>query len=182
MWLESLPGLDIKKLVFVDETWASTSMTRRYGRAPKGKRCIASAPYGNWQTTTFLAGLRCDGLTAPMILDGPIDGESFLAWVQQFLTPTLRADDIVLLDNLGSHKVEGVRTAVEAAGAILRYLPPYSPDFNPIEKLFSKLKALLRRAAKRSTDALWQEIGELLTTISPNECKNYFASSGYISI
>lgn len=170
-WLESLPALDIKKLVFVDETWASTSMTRRYGRAPKGKRCIASAPFGNWQTTTFLAGLRCDGLTAPMVLDGPINGESFLAWVQQFLVPTLRAGDIVILDNLSSHKVEGVQTAIEAAGATLRYLPPYSPDFNPIEKLFSKLKALPRRAAKRSTEALWQEIAELLNTISPNECK-----------
>jgi transposase len=157
-------------------------MTRRYGRAPKGKRCIASAPCGNWQTTTFLAGLRCDGLTAPMVLDGPIDGESFLAWVQQFLAPTLREGDLVILDNLGSHKVEGVRAAIAAAGATLRYLPPYSPDFNPIEKLFSKLKALLRGAAKRSTEALWQEIGALLTTISPNECNNYFASSGYVSI
>jgi transposase len=157
-------------------------MTRRYGRAPRGKRCIASAPYGNWETTTFLAGLRCDGLTAPMVLDGPIDGESFLAWVQQFLAPTLREGDIVILDNLGSHKVQGVQAAIEAAGATLRYLPPYSPDFNPIEKLFSKLKALLRKAAKRSTEALWQVIGELLDTISPNECKNYLASSGYVSI
>jgi transposase len=167
-----LPALDIKKLVFVDETWASTSMTRIRGRAPRGQRCIASAPYGNWQTTTSLASLRCDGLTAPMVLDGPIDGESFLAWVQQFLAPTLREGDIVILDNLGSHKVEGVQTAIEAAGATLRYLPPYSPDFNPIEKLFAKLKALLRRAAKRFTEALWQEIGALLATISPNECNN----------
>lgn len=117
-----------------------------------------------------------------MVLDGPIDGESFLAWVQQFLAPTLREGDIVILDNLGSHKVQGVQAAIEAAGATLRYLPPYSPDFNPIEKLFSKLKALLRKAAKRSTEALWQVIGELLDTISPNECKNYLASSGYVSI
>ena len=179
-WSESQSGLDIEKLVFLDETWASTTMTRLYGRAPKGLRCIASAPYGHWDTTTFVAGLRCDRLTAPMVLDGPIDGESFVAWVEQFLGPTLRPGDIVILDNLGSHKVKGVQTAVEAAGATVRYLPPYSPDFNPIEKLFSKLKSLLRKAAKRTPQALWDEIGELLETISPKECTNYFASSGYV--
>lgn len=178
--MESQPELDIEKLVFLDETWASTSMTRLYGRAPKGQRCIASAPCGHWETTTFVAGLRSDGVTAPMVLDGPIDGESFLAWVEQFLCPTLRPGDIVILDNLGSHKVKGVQTAVEAAGATVRYLPPYSPDLNPIEKLFSKLKSLLRKAAKRTSEALWDEFGKLLQTISADECVNYFASSGYV--
>jgi transposase len=179
-WSESQPGLDFKKLVFVDETWASTSMTRRYGRAPKGLRCIASAPYGHWETTTFVAGLRWDRVTAPMVLPGPIDGDSFLAWVEQSLCPTLEPGNIVILDNLGSHKVEEVQTAIAATGATIRYLPPYSPDFNPIEKLFSKLKALLRKAAKRTPEALWDEIGKLLGTVSPSECAHYFASSGYV--
>ena len=179
-WLEAQPGMDAEKLVFVDETWASTSMTRCYGRAPKGQRCIGSAPLGNWKTTTFVGALRHDRLTAPMVADEPIDGEMFLAWIQQFLCPTLQPADIVILDNLSSHKVAGVRQAIEAAGATLLYLPPYSPDLNPIEKLFSKLKALLRKAAKRSVDELWTEIGALLNTIPPTECTNYFASSGYV--
>lgn len=172
--------MDIEKLVFIDETWTSTSMTRRYGRAPRGQRCIASAPHGHWKTTTFVAGLRYQQLTAPMVTDGPMDGEMFLAWVRQFLCPTLRPGDTVILDNLSSHKVAGVKEALTAAGAALLYLPPYSPDLNPIEKLFAKLKALLRKAAKRSIDALWKEIGELLNTVSSTECVNYFASSGYV--
>jgi len=172
--------MDIEKLVFLDETWATTSMTRSYGRAPRGQRCIASAPCGNWDTTTFVAGLRHNRVTAPMVLDGPIDGETFLAWVQQFLCPTLQPGDIVILDNLPSHKVEGVKAAVLAVHATLLYLPPYSPDLNPIEMLFSKLKALLRKAAKRSVDALWEEIGVLLNTVSPTECANFFAAAGYV--
>ncbi len=180
LWNEAQPGMDIEKLVFIDETWASTNMARRYGRAPKGQRCIASAPLGNWQTTTFVAGLRHHRLTAPMVLDGPMDGEIFLAWVRQFLCPTLRTGDIVILDNLSSHKVAGVREAIAGEGATVLYLPPYSPDLNPIEKLFSKLKTLLRKAAKRSTDDLWKEIGELLNTISPSECENYLTSCGYV--
>jgi transposase len=179
-WSEAQPGMDLDKLVFIDETWISTSMARRYGRAPKGQRCIASAPHGHWKTTTFVAGLRHQQLTAPLVADGPMDGEMFLAYVRQFLCPTLRPGDIVILDNLSSHKVAGVQHAIATAGATLLYLPPYSPDLNPIEKLFAKLKALLRKAAKRSVEALWHEIGELLNTLSPTECANYFASSGYV--
>ena len=179
-WLEAQPRMDIEKLVFLDETCASTSMVRRYGRAPKGQCCIGSAPHGHWKTTTFVGGLRHDRLVAPMVTGEPMDGEMFLAWVQQFFCPTLQPADLVILDNLSSHKVAGVRQAIEAAGATLLYLPPYSPDLNPIERLFSKLKALLRKAAKRSLEELWTEIGALLDTIAPNECTNYFASCGYV--
>ncbi len=179
-WSEAQPVMDIDKLVFIDETWASTNMVRSHGRAPRGQRCVASAPLGNWQTTTFVGGLRQDRLTAPMVADGPMDGEMFLTWVRQFLCPTLQSGDIVILDNLSSHKVDGVQQAIAPAGATVLYLPPYSPDLNPIEKLFSKLKSLLRKAAKRSVDDLWMEIGQLLNTISSSECANYFASSGYV--
>ena len=179
-WVERQPTLDVSRLVFLDETGASTNMTRTHGRAPKGARCIASVPHGHWQITTFIAGLRVGAITAPMVLDGPMDGEAFLAYVRTFLCPTLAPGDIVIADNLSSHKVAGVREAIEAKGATMRYLPPYSPDFNPIEKMFSKLKALLRKAAHRSVDALWYEIGKLLDTFSPSECKNYFESSGYV--
>ena len=178
-WIESQPTLDVTKLVFLDETGASTNMTRTRGRAPKGERCVASVPHGHWKTTTFIAGLRYNDITAPMVLDGPMDGEAFLVYVRTFLCPTLQPGDIVIADNLRSHKVAGVRDAIEVAGATLRYLPPYSPDLNPIEKLFSKLKTLLRKAAKRSVDALWNEIGQLLQRFSPEECTNYFQSSGY---
>jgi transposase len=179
VWGEAQGVMDIEKLVFIDETWTSTSMTRRYGRAPRGQRCIASAPHGHWQSTTFVAGLRHQQLTAPRVADGPMDGELFLAYVRQFLCPTLRPGDIVILDNLSSHKVAGVKNAIAEAGATMLYLPPYSPDLNPIEKLFAKLKALLRKAAKRSVETLWNQIGELLNTLSSTECANYFASSGY---
>lgn len=155
-------------------------MTRRYGRAPKGQRCIDSARLGDWQTATFVAALRHHQLTAPMVTDGPMDGEMFLAWVRQFLCPTLQPGDLVVLDNLSSHKVTGIKEAIASTGAMVRYLPPYSPDLNPIEKLFSKLKALLRKAAKRSIDDLWMEIGQLLNTVSSNECAIYFAASGYV--
>jgi transposase len=180
-WSEAQPAMDVEKLVFIDETWASTQMTRSYGRAPRGCRCVASAPLGDWQTTTFVAGLRHHRLTAPMVADGPMDGELFLAWVEQFLCPTLQPGDIAILDNLSSHKVDGVQQAIAAVGATVLYLPPYSPDLNPIEKLFSKLKTLLRKAARRSTEDLWKEIGALLDTVSASECANYFASSGYVS-
>lgn len=178
-WIERQPTLDVTKLVFLDETGASTNMTRTRGRAPKGVRCVASVPHGHWKTTTFIAGLRYHDITAPMVLDGPMDGEAFLVYVRTFLCPTVHPGDIVIADNLPSHKVAGVRDAIEVAGATLRYLPPYSPDLNPIEKLFSKLKTLLRKAAKRSVDALWNEIGQLLKRFSPEECTNYFQSSGY---
>jgi transposase len=179
-WIEAQPTLDITKLVFLDETGASTNMTRYRGRSPKGERCIASAPFGHWMTTTFIAGLRHNDITAPMVLEGPMDGEAFLAYVREFLCPTLTPGDIVIADNLSSHKVKGVKQAIEATGATLRFLPPYSPDFNPIEKMFSKLKALLRKAAKRTVADLWVEIGEILNTFSPTECKNYFLSAGYV--
>lgn len=173
--------MDVTKLVFIDETWISTNMTRRCGRAPRGQRCVASAPLSHWETTTFVAGLRQHQLTAPMLTDGPMDGEIFLAYLRHFLCPTLTPGDWVIVDNLSSHKVAGVKEAIAAAGATLLYLPPYSPDLNPIEKLFAKLKALLRKAAVRTTDALWEEIGQLLIRLSPTECNNYFASSGYVN-
>lgn len=155
-------------------------MTRVRGRAIKGERCIASAPHGHWKTTTFIAGLRVNEITAPMVLDGPMNGPAFLAYVEQVLCPTLSPGDIVIADNLPSHKIVDARQAIEARGAKLYFLPPYSPDLNPIEKLFAKLKALLRKAAHRTVDALWNEIGNLLNAFSPDECKNYFASSGYV--
>ena len=173
--------MDLERLVFIDETGAATNMTRRYGRAPKGCRCFDSAPLGDWQTTTFVAALRRHELTAPMVVDGPMDGELFLAWIEQFLCPTLRPGDIVILDNLSSHKVDGVQQAVALAGATVLYLPPYSPDLNPIEMLFSTLKTLLRKAARRATEDLWTEIGVIINTINASECANYFASSGYVS-
>jgi transposase len=172
---------DPARLVFLDETWASTNMARRYGRAPRGQRCVAGVPHGHWKSTTFIAGLRHDRITAPLVLDGPMDGAAFLAYVQSFLCPTLRPGDIVIADNLGSHKVAGVQQAIAAAGATILYLPPYSPDLNPIEQLFAKLKALLRKAAKRSVDALWNHIGVLLDTVPAHECSNYFAAAGYVN-
>lgn len=174
------PTLDPAKLVFLDETWASTNMARRYGRAPRGQRCVAAVPHGHWKTTTFIAGLRQEGLTAPLVVDGAMDGEIFLAYVQDFLCPTLKPGDIVIADNLGSHKVAGVQQAIEAAGASIRYLPPYSPDLNPIEQVFAKLKTLLRKAAKRTVDALWDHLGSLLDAFSPEECRNYLAAAGYV--
>ena len=174
--------MNVEKLVFIDETWASTNMTRGYGRALRGKRCLGSAPYGHWQTTTFVGALRHRQLSAPMVIEGPMDGEVFLAYVCTFLCPTLAPGDIVILDNLSSHKVDGVEEAILATRASVLYLPPYSPDLNPIEKFFSKLKALLRKAAKRSREALWEEIGELLKSVSSSECMNYFKSCGYVNI
>lgn len=178
-WKESQPALDVTKLVFLDETGASTNMTRTRGWAQKGERCIASVPHGHWKTTTFIAGLRVNALTAPMVLDGPMDGQAFLVYVREFLCPTLKPGDIVIADNLPSHKVAGVKDAIEAVGASLRYLPPYSPDLNPIENVFSKLKSLLRKAAHRTVDALWNEIGNLLECFKPTECYNYFIAAGY---
>lgn len=155
-------------------------MARRYGWSPRGQRCVSAVPHGHWKTTTFLAGLRRSGLTAPLVVDGPMDGTIFLAYVQGFLCPTLKPGDIVVADNLGSHKVAGVREAIESVGATLRYLPPYSPDLNPIEKLFAKLKTFLRKAAIRNVEALWKYIGTLIATFTPQECSNYFASCGYV--
>lgn len=154
-------------------------MARLYGRAPKGQRCKAFVPYGHWKTTTFIAGLRVNAVTAPLVLDGPMDGQSFLAYIQQFLVPTLTPGDIVVADNLPSHKVKGVQQAIEAAGAKLQFLPPYSPDLNPIETFFSKLKAKLKQVASRSIPDLWQTIGEIIDHISLQECANHFKGAGY---
>ncbi len=154
-------------------------MARTHGRAPRGQRLRAAVPHGHWKTTTFVAGLRNSGMIAPMVLDGPINGELFEAYVEQVLVPDLRPGDIVIMDNLGSHKGAGVRPAIETAGATLFYLPPYSPDFNPIEKAFAKLKAMLRKAAARTIDALWKTIAQIIETFTPTECANYFAAAGY---
>jgi transposase len=172
-------SLDPHKLVFIDETWASTDMTRHYGRCERGRRLIAFAPGGHWMTTTFIAALRHDRITAPYVFDGPINGISFLAYVRQALVPTLSPGDIVIMDNLGSHKVAGVREAIETAGATLLYLPPYSPDLDPIEQVFAKLKNKLRKAAQRTVDALWDAVGIALHDFPPDQCSNYFLNSGY---
>jgi transposase len=178
-WFDSQLDLDPEKLIFIDETWTTTNMARKNGRASKGERLRAGVPHGHWKTTTFVAGLRLTGMAAPMVLDGPINGQWFQAYVDQVLVPTLSPGDIVVMDNLGSHKGAGVRKAIEAVGATLLYLPPYSPDFNPIENAFSKLKALLRKAAERTVEGLWNRIGELLKEFSPTECANFFAAAGY---
>lgn len=168
-----------RRLVFIDETWVTTNMTRCYGRARRGQRLVANVPHGHWKTSTFLAALRHDKITAPCIIDGAINGETFRAYIEQFLVPTLAPGDIVIMDNLSSHKVAGVGQAIEATGAILLYLPPYSPDLNPIEQFFAKLKHWLRKAAKRTIDAVYDAIGPILDTVSSAECANYFANAGY---
>lgn len=154
-------------------------MARLRGRSPRGERCRAAIPHGHWKTTTFTAGLRLDGLSAPMVLDGPMNGVAFRAYVEQVLVPTLSPGDVVIMDNLPAHRVSGVREAIEAAGATRLFLPPYSPDFNPIEQAFAKLKALLRKLAARTVEALWHAIAEAIERFTPSECTNYFANSGY---
>jgi len=178
-WRVQQAGLDPDRLVFLDETWAKTNMTRPRGRSRRGTRLIAAAPYGHWKTTTFVAALRTSGLTAPLVIDGPINGEVFLAYVEQQLAPTLKPGDVVVLDNLSSHKRAGVREAIEAAGAVLLYLPPYSPDLNPIEHAFAKFKWLLKSAAERTVEALWHTCGQLLDKFTPTECRNYIHHCGY---
>lgn len=178
-WQAGQSQLDPSRLVFLDETSASTRMTRRYGGSDKGQRCVSAVPHGHRKTTPSLAGLRHNSLTAPLV-DGPMDGATFLAYIRDFLCPTLRPGDIVIADNLSSHKVAGVREAVETAGAELRDLPPCSPDPTPIEKLFSKRKTLLRKAALRTVDALWKHIGQLIDAFPAAECASYLASCGYV--
>ena len=178
-WFDGQLDLDPAKLIFIDETGASTKMARLRGRAKRGRRCRAAIPHGHWKTITFTAGLRLDGLVAPMVLDGAMNGKAFLAYIKQVLVPVLAKGDVVVIDNLPAHKVKAVRKAIEAAGARLLYLPPYSPDFNPIENAFSKLKALLRKAAARTITELWDAINECLDQFTPDECRNYFAAAGY---
>ena len=171
--------MDAERFVFLDETAATTAMTRLYGWAPRGERLVDAAPAGHWKTTTFVAGLRSTGLIAPLVLDGPMTGEVFRAYVEQMLAPALEPGDVVVMDNLPAHKVAGVREAIQAAQASLLYLPAYSPDLNPIEQVFAKLKALLRTAAERTKDALWQTIGTLLDAFTPDVCTNYLTNCGY---
>jgi len=167
--------------VFIDETWTKTNMTRLYGWEAKGTRLIDKVPHGHWKTTTFLAALRCDGIEAPCLFDGPINGERFLAYAEQFLAPTLKPGDIVILDNLGSHKSKAVRKAIKAAGARLIFLPKYSPDLNPIEQVFAKLKAMLRKRAPRTLAELERAVADILRDFSPQECTNYMRAAGYAS-
>jgi len=185
-WFEGQLDLDPDALVFIGETAATTAMARRYGRALRGERCRMAVPQSHWTTTTITAGLRASGVTAPWLLDGAINGQAFRTYVQSVLSPALRPDDTVVLDNLPAHKVSGIRECIEAAGARLLYLPPYSPepkdrvsDFNPIEQAFAKLKALLRTAAARTIPDLWAAIKRALTRFQPAECRNYLAAAGY---
>ena len=180
-WRKYQGRLDPARLVFIDETWAKTNMTRTHGRARRGERLIAKAPRSRWRTLTFLAALRHDRIDAPCVIDGPINGESFLAYVEQVLVPSLKPGDIVIIDNLGSHNGKAVRRAIRAAGAKLFFLPPYSPDLNPIEQAFAKLKALLRKAAERTVETTWKRIGVLLDCFTPQECANYLVNAGYAS-
>jgi len=180
-WRHHQGRIDPRRLVFIDETWAKTNMTRTHGRARRGERLVARVPHGRWKTMTFLAALRCDAITAPFVLDGPINGDWFRAYVEQVLVPTLKPGDVVVMDNLGSHKGRAVRRAIRAAGAHLVFLPPYSPDLNPIEQVFAKLKTLLRKADERCVETVWRRIGKLLDHFSPTECGNYLVNAGYAS-
>ena len=171
--------MDAARFVFLDETGLTTKMTRLYGRSRRGERLVGAVPHGHWRTTTFIAGLRQSGIIAPLVLDGPMTGQAFLAYVEQVLIPTLQPDDIVVMDNLPAHKIAAVRAAIAKAGAQFFLLPPYSPDMNPIEMAFAKLKTLLRQAQERTRDGLWQRIGTLLDQFTLEECANYFQAAGY---
>ena len=173
------PALNAQRLVFIDETGVTTKMVRHYGRAPRGERLVAKVPHGHWKTLTLVAALCIDGVTAPYVIDGPMDGATFVAYVEQVLAPTLAKGDIVFMDNLRTHKVQGVREAIAAVGATVRYLPAYSPDLNPIEQAFAKLKAALRKGAARTVTALIKLIGKLIKAFAPDECANYFRHAGY---
>jgi transposase len=178
-WFDGQADLDPERLIFIDESGLSTKMARLRGWAPEGKRCRAAIPHGHWKTITFVGGLTLCGFIAPMLLDGPMNGECFRAWVEQMLAPMLRPGDVVIMDNLSGHKVSGVRQAIEQRGARLLYLPPYSPDLNPIENGFAKLKALVRKAAARTYEALEAAAANALAEFTPAECVNFFAHAGY---
>jgi transposase len=178
-WVAAQKLLDPDRLIFIDETGTSTNMTRLRGRCRRGERLIGKVPHGHWKITTFVAGLRRDSITAPFVIDKPMNSAIFKAYLEQCLVPTLKPGDIVVMDNLSSHKSDEVRQIIEAAGATLLYLPPYSPDFNPIEQAFSKLKAHLRKASERSIPALWDRIGAIIDTFCAAECQNFFSHDGY---
>ena len=179
MWKADQPGVDASKLVFIDETGTNTKIVRTRGRCRRGRRLIGKAPWGHWKTTTFVAGLRCNKISAPCVLDGAMDGQGFLTYIETLLATSLGEGDIVVMDNLPAHKVDGVRKLIEAVNASLIYLPPYSPDLNSIEMAFAKLKTLLRKAAARTRDILWDKIGDALRAFTPQECANYFKHAGY---
>ena len=178
-WAAGQLSIDPDRVVFIDETWAKTNMTRRWGRGERGARLRAKTPYGRWETTTFLGAMRSTGFVAPLCVEGAVNGQLFEAWVEQHLAGTLRAGDVVVMDNLSSHKSRRVRAAIEAVGAEVRCLPPYSPDLNPIELAFSKFKKLLRDGAARTTDKLWQICGQVLDLFTESECRNYLRHCGY---
>jgi len=178
-WRAAPAELNPQRLVFIDETWATPNRARRYGRAPVGQRLVCPVPHGHWKTTTFIAALRVGGLTCPLVIEGAVNSDLFVAYLEQQLVPTLRPGDVVVLDNLSSHKRVAVREAIEGAGCRLLYLPPYSPDLNPIEWAFSKLKALLRKAGKRTGAGLWDFLGAALDLFSPAEGRHYFSHCGY---
>jgi transposase len=180
-WISEQKSLDPARLVFIDETGASTKMARLYGRSKRGRRVIGRVPWGHWKTVTCVAGLRQDAVTAPFVIDRPMNGAIFIEYLRQCLVPTLTPGDIVIMDNLPAHKVGDVREIIEAASAELRYLPPYSPDLNPIEQSFSKFKAHLRKAKERTVPALYDRIGNTLDLFTKAECRNYFKNSGYAS-
>ncbi len=181
-WKSTQPHIDPGRLVFIDETWIKTNMAPLRGWGERGQRLRGFAPHGKWRTMTFLAALRCDGLTAPYVLDGPINGTFFKAWVEQQLFQTLRPRDIVIMDNLASHKAKAIRAAIRNAGAQLFYLPPYSPDLNPIEQTFAKIKHWMRSAQKTTIEETWRYIARLIATITPGECANYIENAGYASV
>jgi transposase len=178
-WMKYQDRVDAGRLVFIDETWSRTDMAPLRGWAPRGSRLVAKVPHGRWKTMTFLAALRHDRIDAPWFIEGPIDGDSFRLYVKEVLLPTLRPGDIVILDNLGSHKSKAVRQLIRSVGAKIFFLPKYSPDLNPIEQVFAKLKHLLRRAAARTADAVCAAIAEALNAFTPQECANYLKNSGY---
>jgi putative transposase len=181
-WIQHQSRVDARSLVFLDETWTKTNMAPLRGWSLSGTKLKAKVPHGHWKTMTFLAALRHDRIEAPWLIDGPINGERFRLYVEQVLVPTLKPGDIVVMDNLGSHKGKAVRRAIRSAGARLIFLPKYSPDLNPIEQVFAKLKHLLRKAAARTTDTVCASIGQLLDAFTPEECANYLANSGYARI
>lgn len=181
-WKAHQHRIEPKRLVFIDETWIKTNMAPLRGWGPRGKRLTALVPHGHWKTLTFIAALRADRIDAPWVIDGPINGELFTLYVEKVLAPTLSRGDVVILDNLGSHKGQAARRAVRAAGAHLLFLPPYSPDLNPIEQVFSKLKHMLRKTEPRTIETTWRKAGELLDHFSPHECANYITNSGYAAM